>query len=474
MAEKPNILYIMVDQQRYDCIGFSRDYPVQTPNIDALASEGVWFSNAYTHIPLCCPARQSFIAGRRPEAFGALWNYDLGPKMSAISPDEYSWARSLGAQGYRNAYLGKWHVHPQLDPTAFGYDEYVSDDEYGAFRQRMYPELKYNNGLHLEEGEQLSSWYGSTDPVPLEHSRTHWLAARTIEKIESFAAEGQPWHIRMEFTEPHLPCNPSRPFSDMYDPGDIPPWRSFGDNFENKPYIQKQALYNWNVEHFTWDDWAPIVARYYAIISQMDDAVGRVLDALKRLGLENDTLVVFTSDHGDMCGGHRMMDKHYVLYEDVVKVPFIVKWPGGARSGAVSDAFVYNLLDIPPTLLELAGVEPPAELHGRSLLPLLRGEPADDWRKEVVATYNGQQFGLYTQRMIRTDGWKYIWNTTDVDELYDLTNDPDELVNAIHRPELQPRVAELRRRLYDVLLREGDTLVDNPWMKEQLLNGRKL
>ncbi|WP_462413640.1 sulfatase-like hydrolase/transferase [Neobacillus sp. Marseille-QA0830] len=474
MNNDPNILYIMVDQQRYDCLGFSEKYPVKTPNLDQLANEGVWFSNAYTHIPLCCPARQSFLNGRRPETFGALWNYDLGPKIPAIDPQEYSWPRELGKKGYQTAYLGKWHVHPTYDPTHFGYDSYVSEEEYAEFRKQRYPHLKYNNGIKIDQDDSVNTWFGGIDPVPLQDTRTHWLSGKAIKMMEKYAETKQPWHIRLEFTEPHLPCTPHQSFAERYPPETVPEWTNFYDTFENKPYIQRQQLVTWGMEHFTWADWAPIVARYYAIISQVDDAIGQVLDALKRMGLEQDTVVVFTSDHGDMCGGHRMMDKHYVMYDDIVRVPLIVRWPEKLKTNFVCDDFVYNLLDISPTILELSGINPPQIHQGKSLIPLLKGEDVPDWRKEVVSTYNGQQFGLFTQRMLRTQRWKYIWNTTDVDELYDLQEDPDELKNVIHHERHQPVIQQLRTRLYHILLEEGDTLVDNHWMKEQLTKGRKI
>ncbi|RJP71880.1 MAG: GTP-binding protein, partial [Candidatus Abyssobacteria bacterium SURF_17] len=235
---------------------------------------------------------------------------------------------------------------------------------------------------------------------------------------------------------------------------EVPEWRSFPDEFENKPYIQKQQLYNWDIENLTWEDWAPAVARYYGIISQMDDAIGKLLQKLDDLGISDNTIVIYSTDHGDMCGGHRMMDKHYVLYDDVVRVPLVVRWPGVIKPGAVCSEFVYNFLDIQPTILEILGLAPKDFFHGRSMLPLLKGDKPDDWRKEVVSTYNGQQFGLYTQRMLRNDKWKYIWNTTDVDELYDMENDPDELKNLIHEEIHAPMVAEFRKKLYEELLKD--------------------
>ncbi|KIL40559.1 hypothetical protein SD70_12450 [Gordoniibacillus kamchatkensis] len=465
---RPNILLIMADQLRYDCVGYSKTAPVSTPYIDALAAEGAWFTKAYSHIPVCGPARQSLVCGQRPETFGGLWNYNIALKVGSLEPGAYSWARALQEAGYRNGYVGKWDVHPRCNPTMYGYDEYVDSDAlYREWVKEQYPNLAYT-----------AAYFGETDPLPLEHTRTHRTSELAGAVLRKLAGDGRPWHLRVNFQEPHLPCRPAAPFADRYQPDDVPVWGSFADTFEGKPYIQRQQLLNWNVQDYTWRDWAPIVARYYAIISQLDDAVGALLRQLDATGQRDDTLVIFTSDHGDLCGGHRMMDKHYVMYEDVVKVPLAVRWPGVVPAGSGSDEFVYNLLDLPPTLLQASGAAVPDperhRLHGESLMPLLLGQEPPAWRDEIVATYNGQQFGLYTQRMIRTRKWKYVWNTTDVDELYDMQSDPHELLNVIGHPEHRLAVRELRRKLYETLLQDGDGLVRNEWMRAQLLEGRKV
>jgi arylsulfatase A-like enzyme len=462
LSQKPNILFILSDQHRYDTIGYIRDYPVLTPNLDRLASEGACFTNAYTPIPLCCPARQSLLAGKRPESFRAFWNADLVPNHE-LPPDAYTWPKDLQNHDYLNGYVGKWHVNQHHSPLEYGFDDYVSEGDYQRFRTARYPDAVFTNG-----------WLGEVDPVPLEHTRTHWLADQAIALMERYAASGQPWHLRLDLPEPHLPCRPHQQFLDLYASREIPEWRSFRDTFRNKPYIQKQQLLNWGIERYTWADWEPIVRRYYAIISQLDDAVGKVLTRLKELGLNENTIVVYTADHGDMCGGHRMMDKHYILYDDVVRVPLIIRYPGRIPAGITIDRFVYNILDVPPTLLEWAGLPAPADFHGTSLTPLLRGEPVLEWRSEAVATYNGQQFGLYNQRMIRNAEFKYIWNLTDVDELYDLRQDPEELVNVVHEPKYAGVLAELRGKLYEELKRHDDPFLRFDWLKRQLTEGRKL
>ncbi|MCL6633804.1 MAG: sulfatase-like hydrolase/transferase [Alicyclobacillus herbarius] len=464
MSVQPNLLLIVVDQQRYDCIGYAGRYPVQTPAIDQLAREGIWFSQAYSHIPLCSPARQSLVTGRRPEAFGSLWNYDNGLKVAALDPAEYAWPRTLAGLGYRTGYIGKWNVHPDHTPIEYGYGEYVAVGEYERYRAERYPGVVFTNG-----------YFGETDPVPLEGSRTHFLARQACTRLAGYAAAGGPWHLRVDFPEPHLPCRPSAPYADRYRPEQVPCWHNFAETFANKPYIQRQQLYNWRIEDFTWADFAPVVARYYAVISQVDDAIGRILHTLASLGQAEDTIVVFTADHGDLCGAHRMMDKHYVMYDDVVHVPLIVRWPRRVAPGQVCSQFVYNFLDLPPTLADLFGFDTQgAAFHGRSFAPLLFGGCPSDWRSEVVATYNGQQFGLYTQRMIRNQRFKYVWSTTDVDEFYDLERDPGELVNVIEDPQHGAVLREFREKLYLELDRCGDGLINSSWLRDQLLHGRKL
>jgi arylsulfatase A-like enzyme len=198
-----------------------------------------------------------------------------------------------------------------------------------------------------------------------------------------------------------------------------------------------------------------------------------VLETLVQFGAADGTVVIFTSDHGDMCGSHRMMDKHYILYDDVVKVPLIIKHPGMGPA-QIREEFVYNMLDLPPTLLDMLDLPPPSFFHGRSLLPLLNREAVEDWRTDIVSTYKGQQFGLYTQRMLRTAKWKYIWNTTDIDELYNLEQDPAELTNLIYEERHAELVREYRKTLYERLFKEGDGLVQNEWIRNQLLQNNKL
>ena len=173
-----------------------------------------------------------------------------------------------------------------------------------------------------------------------------------------------------------------------------------------------------------------------------------------------------------MCGAHGMIDKHYIMYEDVTRVPFIVRWPGVAKAGTSCDDFVVHTIDLARSLCEMAGAEVPETFQGKSILPILKGE-GHNGREDVHCMYHGNQFGLYSQRMVRDRRWKYVWNGTAEDELYDLETDPGELVNRATDPACQERIAAMRKRLHEWMVETGDPL-NNGWIKNQLLNNKKL
>lgn len=450
---KKNLLLIVADQFRADALGCAGKYGISTPNIDALAAGGMRFSQAYTPLPVCAPARQAMLCGKNPDSCGAFWNYGFFAAHS-LEPGRY-WTDKLRDAGYSTAFIGKWNVSEKHAPTEFGYDKYISMSEYSDMRRSKYPNAR------------SFDWFGGESDIPLADSKTHWLAAKTAECIKQCAENGKPWHIQVDYTDPHLPNEPSAPFAGMYDPDGIVPWDGVGDTLEGKPYIQKQQLMSWGIDKMTWDDWKPAVARYYGMVSQIDDSVGIILRALRLSGQADDTVVMFTSDHGDMCGSRGMLDKHYVLYDDVVRIPFIVS---GGKSG-VCDDFV-SLLDLSPTFEELFGLEA-GEYDGMSLVPLLNGEAPDRRRVEITASSNGQQFGFYNQRMLRDKKFKYIWNLTDIDELYDLGEDPAEKTNLAYDVRYAEVVADMRRRLHAELKRQGDPFVKSGWVDRQLLEGKK-
>lgn len=463
---KPNILFINVDQLRFDSVGANGNRLVKTPNIDAIAEKGISFSRAYTPLPSCCPARQTLLSGMMPEQHGGFWNYDGGGALPAagLSPEAPVWVRQLRDAGYRTAYIGKWHVHPELDPTHYGFetaDDAPNDPFHTPFRKEKY----------LIDNPWPEFPVGWCETQPVEDCHTHQLARKCVEKIEEFeAAGGAPWHIRLDYFEPHLPCIPAEPFASMVPPETIPPWGNFEESFDGKPYIQKQQVRNWCLENWTWDEWSVYLSGYYGMISQMDDSLGQLFQCLEKHDLLKNTLIIFTTDHGDAAGSHRLMDKHYVMYEEETHVPLFIRWDGVIEPGSVCSDFVSHFLDLPVTLLELLNLPVPESYQGQSLLPMLNGAPNPNPREFAFSTYNGQQFGLFCQRMIRDGKYKYVWNATDVDELYDLEADPFEMSNLAAQDEDSERCLEYRKKLYEVFESLNDPVVTGMWNRRRLLS----
>ncbi len=454
---QPNILLIHTDQHRYDCLGTNGHPLIRTPHLDRLAAEGVNFRHAFTPCPICVPARASLLTGVWPTEHLSIANADTeAPRPFRENLPTFS--QVLNQSGYQLGFVGKWQIHKEKPPQAFGFHDYIDDGQYNSWRasQGLAPQPHTNR------------WFGEVDPfIRPEQSRLAWGADRTLDLLRTYAAESQPFFLRWDPSEPHLPNIVPEPYASMYSPASIQPWPSFPDPLEGKPYIQSQMRRTWQIDGWSWEQWAPLVSRYLGEISLLDAQVGRLLDELNRLGLAENTLVIYTCDHGDLCGGHGMIDKHYVLYDDVVHVPLLVRWPAFAQAGQHCDAFVCQELDLADTFCEAAGQPVPTGFRGRSLLPLLRGEFSSA-RQDIFAMYQGNQFGLYSQRMLRDRRWKYVWNATAEDELYDLERDPGELHNLAASSEYLTELARLRRRMVGWMEEVKDPLL-NTWNRAQLL-----
>ncbi len=480
---RPNFLFIQSDQHRYDCLGINGHPYVKTPNLDSLAARGMNFSQAYTPCPVCTPARASLMTGQWSFRHGALTIPEMTEANRSFITDLPTVPQALADAGYFQTYVGKWHLadnsgHPQ--PQDLGFDVYIPESDYVTWRETQ--------GIPM--GNRVVSWAesandpagfdrmirGSVDAdISVEQSRLHWGADQTIDCINQAASQDAPFFIRWDPSEPHLTNVVPEPFASLYDPSKIQPWGSFGDSLADKPYIQKQQLESWGVTNWTWDDWAPVVARYLGEISLLDQEIGRVLRALETAGCRENTMVVYTSDHGDMCGSHGMMDKHFIMYDDVVRVPLIIHMPWAVADCHEHDGFISHALDLATSICELAGVAVPVTFQGRSLVADLGGCPSRmvSPRQEIQCAYHGAQFGLYSQRMIRDTHWKYIWNPTDVDELYDVLQDPWELHNRAGDDDCNLVISGMRRRLARWMEDAGDPLL-NPWTRFQLEKDSKL
>lgn len=460
MGETASILFIQADQHRFDCLGVNGHPLVKTPNLDRLAAEGMNFTHAFTAIPVCAPARTSLMCGRWPHQHLAIANRGTeAPRPAADGLPVFS--ERLRDAGYYLGYVGTWDIHPEKSPIDYGFQDFVAEKAYFPWRDAQgLPPRPSRNGF-----------FGECDPnITPEQSRLAWGADEVIRLLDGHGDGSAPFFITWNPSEPHLPNILPEPYASLYAPERVAPWPSFPDPLKGKPYMQAQQRRTWGLDGWTWEDWAPTVARYLGETTLLDAQIGRILDALDARGLAESTLVIYTADHGDLCGAHGMIDKHYIMYDDVVRVPLIARWPGHVPGGSACDDFISTSVDLPATFCEAAGVSVPDSFQGRSFCSLLEGH-GQDKRDDIYASYHGNQFGLYSERMVRDRRWKYVWNATAEDELYDLQQDPGEIDNLATSPSCREELARLRARLVEWMEETHDPLL-NYWTRPQLLEGR--
>jgi arylsulfatase len=472
MSERPNILWICTDQQRYDTIGALGNAYVSTPNIDRLAAEGVAFSRAYCQSPICTPSRASFLSGMYASAVHVNGN------GNEAFPDQPPLVTKLLAdQGYDCGLIGKLHLS-----SAYGRIEPRVDDGYRYWQYSHAPRDDWPQGHDYADwvrskGQVLGELTQSPAGVPAEYHQTTWCAEKTIDFIQE-AREG-PWLASVNIYDPHPPFNPPQAYRDMFDPAAMP-----GPLFRASDLSQQQKLagVDFQSQVRTPDELdirSPIVPRspgqggspeaeapgsrdaktlqaaYYAMIKLIDDQVGRMLDALAETGQRERTVVIFTSDHGEMLGDHGLIQKGCRFYEGLVRVPLIWSWPGHFPAGLKSDALV-ELTDLAPTLLALAGEAIPERMQGRSLLPLLTGEAPPDHHRNFVRCeyYDALDLpdGTFAT-MYRDESYKLVvYHGHGLGELYDLDNDPGEFDNLWDDPAHQKLKLDLIHRSFDASL----------------------
>lgn len=456
MNKRPNILLIHSDQHRYDCVGAHGHRLVQTPHLDRLAAEGATFCHAFTPIAICTPARASLLTGAWPTTHGSLCIPGTEGYRSA-RPELPVLTRLLHDAGYSTSWVGKFHREVEGAPTDHGVENYVCYSGYKEWRaaQGLAPE-PFVHGL-----------YGEVDEAcPPDKSGLHWQCDRVLELLERARESERPFFMRWDPPEPHLPARAPRELADLYPPETIAPWPSFPDSLEGKPYAQRFYRDVWGLQEWTWDDWAPIVSSYLGVITLLDRQIGRLLAWLEERGLMENTLVIYSTDHGDYCGGHGSIDKHFAMYDDLMRVPLLVRWPGHVQAGTRPESFVSNEIDIARTILEAAQIEAPPSFVGHDLVSLANGAPGRD---DIFAQYFGTHCALYSMRMVRDQRWKYIYSPGG-DELYDLETDPGELVNRIADPHCAAERARLKRRLWEWMQKASDPLA-NQWTRVHLLGG---
>lgn len=461
--KQPNILFLFSDQHRFDAVGSNGAPICRTPALDSLADSGVRFTQGYTVSALCSPARGSVLTGRFPHNHGQLAN--IGNFNSVFDTqilDEAGYPELLSEAGYRASYVGKWHLPKEGDAAFWHFDQWYTERHYNEDVSGLGIDPNRSKEVQRLEWGADAPFCGRAE-IAAEHLQEAWAADRTIQLLDQYAPDDAPFMIFTSFFGPHFPYAVPAPYDTMYDPEHVERWINFDEQFVDKPLIQQKEMMRWNASHLTWNDWQKVIAHYWGYCTYIDDQIQRVLDRLESLGLAQDTIVIYAADHGDMLGSHRLFNKGMQMYDETYRIPMIARWPGVIEPGTTRDQFV-SLVNWMPTLLEIGDAVTPEGLDGRSLVPFLKGEPVADWPDDIFAEAHGYEPALCTQRMVRTDSWKYIYSPCSEDELYDIVSDPGELHNLAGKLGYKHVLRRMKERLVTWLNRTHDTVgEDDGW-----------
>ncbi len=464
---RPNILWICTDQQRYDTLHALGNSCIRTPNLDALIGEGVAFTRAYCQSPICTPSRSSFLTGLYPSMIHVNRNGNafFPPGVPLIT-------RTLADAGFDCGLSGKLHLS-----ACHGRVEQRPDDGYRVFQWSHHPKPEpfwptrqhhYQQWL-ADKGVDWDSAYGGVAPegsatqetyragIAARYHQTTWCAEVAVDFIRQ--AHQDPWLMSVNPFDPHPPFDPPPEYLERMDVAAMPLPLFDADDLESHENFT-------GVAHQTLDPVAPegydarrMVAAYYAQIELLDDQVGRMLAALDETGQRDDTIVIFTSDHGEMLGDHGLLLKGCRFYEGAVHVPLIVSWPGHFQGGLLSSALV-ELVDLAPTILEATGLPLPERMHGRSLLQLLQGKAAPNLHRSFVRCeyHDALKHPLDSHANMIYDGhFKLcLYHGQPKGELYDLDTDPHEFRNLWDNCEFYPVRWRLTKELFDGLMLSTD------------------
>jgi arylsulfatase A-like enzyme len=514
-ARRPNVIVVVADQLRADHLGFAGNPVVRTPNLDALAAAGVVFSEATVANPTCAPNRASLLTGRWPSAHGTRCNgITMDPNAStmvrSMALEGYNTA-AVGKLHHQNMgwpfedeqraeidatdplLLSENHLDAvELDREP-GWDRWENRaDHEAAFIQLpkdyygyQHVDLVIGHGdnpgghyLHwaLEHGCDPRRMGGAANAVaaypgwnqvfqsavPAELHPSAYIADTAIARIEDLAVGEDPFFLFVSFPDPHHPFSPPAGYAQMYRPEDIVLPPDFNQDHSHSPeHIRELAAHRGEPGQdstLTWavteDQYRHAAAAQYGLITLLDYHIGRILAAVQDQGLEEDTIVVFTSDHGDLLGDHGLMLKHFTHYRALTNVPLVVKVPGMAP--ASSDALV-STVDVAPTLLELSGTRPFRGIQGKSLVPLMQGKTATV--RDAVLIEEDQPFGLpglpgpVRMRSILTPQARLTrYFGTGIVELFDHTTDPDEMRNVADDPAYDGLLRELTERMLEEIM----------------------
>lgn len=473
---KFNLLFIFTDEQRADTMAAYGNSHIEMPNLNRLASESVIFDQAYVTQPVCTPSRSSIMAGLYPHTTGCTENNRSLPSDIPCLPE------MLADRDYVAGYHGKWHLGDEIF-LQHGFDEWISiDDGYAKYyspgrdpedeARSSYHHFLIEHGFKPASGNAFHRYEAAR--MPEEFGKPAFLAREASRFIRE--NKNRPFILYVSIFEPHMPF--FGPRDDQYNPDEIPLPGNFALPTEEQPLktrLFRRGYYekgNHGLPLKTEKDWRRIIANYWGLCSLVDTHVGMILNTLDECGLRDNTIVVYTSDHGDMMGSHRLLAK-CVMFEEATRVPLLVRLPGQRSSrriwGPVSQ------IDLVPTLLDLMDQPTPDHLQGKSLKPLLEGSEDVSLEESIVIEWNGpnngfgdvlgqvsthesmlslatkEQIERATTDPVRTvitpDGWKFNCSPLGEHELYNLKDDPLETRNLAAAPEHQPGMQELTARI---------------------------
>lgn len=467
MSERPNLLIFMTDHQRADTV--MPGHPCLTPNVDRLARDGIRFTRAYCPSPHCCPSRATFMTGLYPSRHG-VWNNLLNDQALSrgLRPGVRSFSEDLRDAGYRLAYDGKWHVSAEKTPADYGWEErFVSAaraERHGLSWDQWAKQPPQSPARRRAQGEVLRPGWGDIrlfetipDDAPPGHDER--VVDEAVRALPELASGTRPWCLFVGMVGPHDPYRVRRSYVERYRLEDVPLPPSFRDDLKDKPrVVQRMRRQYWS--QLTETEVRDAIRHFWAYCTYLDEQFGRVMAALDATGQADNTLVLYTADHGDYCGDHGIFLKGIPCYRGAYEIPCVLRWPVGiARPGRTVDEFV-SLADFAPTFAEIAGTRSPQRPAGRSLVPILRAATPDDWPDAVHTQCNGVEL-YYSQRSVTTREWKYVYNGFDDDELYHVAEDPHEMHNLAAHPRYEAAKRDLVRRMWRFARREEDAATNS-------------
>jgi arylsulfatase A-like enzyme len=458
MKSKPNILFLMADQMQGRV--FEPGHPCLTPNFDRLIARGIRFSRAYTPNPVCSPARASLMTGLLPHNHGVLTvTHTVSEDQSRLRTHHPHWAQHLDAAGYRTGYFGKWHVEAHQPLSDFGWQvsgemghgEMASpllEQKVQALKGICPPTPEYALSFRLDgsTGYPDSIFYGVTD-IPPEQRNLGVVTALSLDFLDEALDQDQPWCCFVSVQEPHDPFIAGQAAFDQYEVEAIPLADNVHDDLAGRPGIYRKSAHVWR--HMTDRQRREAAACYYASITEIDEQFGRILDQVEQAGQMDNTIVVLTSDHGELLGAHGMYCKNFSAYEEIYNIPLIMAGPD-LTEGMTTSARV-GLHDLGPTLLDLVGCPPIENSDSQPFAPVLRDPHIHEANYTTgYAEYFGGRM-ILTQRVVWDGPWKFVFNGFDFDELYNLDEDPGELNNladqAAHRDRLRTMTAAMWQKI---------------------------